>query len=164
MAIVIDASVGTSTANSYVTMAEADDYFNSHIASQSWDSATNRKALLVHSSRNLDSFMTWYGDRLADETTQSMDWPRINVLNVDSDIVPQRLKNAVLELASFLALNGTSVDLAEASKIKVGPLTIDLDSDGAGYLLPPQISRILSSLGIPKSLPKNGVSVVALSR
>jgi len=161
----IDASVGTLTANSYVTIAEADAYFANHISSDSWDTYTQRSALLINASRLLDHYMDWNGTPVNNETIQSMGWPRYDVYDVDSDIIPQRVKNATFELANYIAGNsGISSDLAEVNKIKVGPITIDLDSEGSGYLLPPQISRILSNLGAPKTLPKNGVSVVSLTR
>lgn len=164
MPFVLDATVGTATANSYVTLAEANTYFASHISSSSWDGASHQEVLLSHASRLLDHFMDWNGDRAEDETDQSMDWPRDEVYGVDNTIVPQRVKNATFELANYLALNGTNFDLAETTKIKVGPISIDLDADGSGFLLPPQISRILSNLGSPKALPKNGVAVVNLTR
>lgn len=164
MPFVLDATVGTATANSYATLAEANTYFAGHFSSSAWDGASDQEVLLSYSSRLLDHFMDWNGVRVENEELQAMDWPRDEVYGVDVDIVPQRVKNAVFELANYLAANGTNVDLAEASKIKVGPISIDIDADGAGFLLPPQISRILSNLGSPKSLPKNGVAVAKLVR
>lgn len=161
----VDASVGTLTANSYVTIAEADAYFANHIASTSYDAFTQRTSLLVNASRLLDHYMDWFGTAVADETVQAMSWPRDGVHDVDNDIVPQRVKNATFELANHIAgTGGVSADLAEVNKLKIGPISIDLDSEGSGYLLPPQISRILSNLGVAKGLPKNGVSVVSLVR
>ena len=161
----LDASVGTLTANSYVTIAEADAYFLTHVTPSPYEDADDPDVLLIYASRTLDFYMDWNGERVADETVQSMEWPRYGVYDVDSDIIPQRVKNATLELANYLAVNsGVSSNLADVNRIKVGPITIDLDSEGSGFLLPPQISRILSKLGAPKTLPKNGVSVVSLVR
>ena len=163
MPVVIDATVGGLTANCYVTRAEADAYFESHISSAGWDAATNKDALLIHSSRLLDHYMDWNGVQYEDETLQYMQWPRSGVYDVDYDIIPTRVKEATYELANWMAANGTSVETADASKIRVGPFTIDLDTD-AGYMLPPQISRLLTALGSPKNLPKNGVGQATLSR
>ena len=146
-------------------MAEANAYFLTHVNPIPYDDYPDQDIVLMDASRSLDFYMDWYGEAVANETIQAMGWPRVDVFDTPSDIIPQRVKNATFELANYIAdNNGVIVELAEVNKIKVGPIAIDLDSEGSGYLLPPQISRILSNLGVPKSLPKNGVSVVALSR
>lgn len=160
----IDASIGGSASNSYLTVAEADTYFNGHIDASAWEKSTQKEELLIHATRLLDFYMDWDGDRIANETVQALDWPRYNVIDIPDNIIPVRVKNAVCELASYIQTKGSSFNLADASKIKVGPITIDIDADNSGFLLPPQISRILSKLGSPSTLPKNGISTVALTR
>lgn len=162
--ITLDASVGGLGPNSYLTEAEANAYFDLHFTPNPFLSATNPRVLLTHSTRLLDFYMDWDGVRKQDETLQSLDWPRWDVMDVLSTIIPIRVKDAVCELASYLAINGVSTDLAEINKIRVGPITLDLDSDGSGFLLPPQVTRMLNHLGSGKSLPKNSISTVALVR
>lgn len=162
--ITIDATVGTVTANSYLTEAEADAYFDGHFAPNPWLKSQIRLVLLVHSTRLLDQYMDWDGFRVNPEATQSLEWPRTGVLDVLDTIIPSRVKNAVCELASYLAINGVSEDFAEVEKIRVGPITIDLNTDRLGFLLPPLVSRMLNHLGSAKSLPQNTISSVALVR
>lgn len=162
--ITIDAGVGGLGPNSYLTKANADAYFDLHFTPNPFLEAQNPLILLTHSTRLLDFYMDWDGVRFQDETLQSLEWPRFDVLDVLTTIIPQRVKDAVCELASYLAVNGVSTDLAEVDKIRVGPITIDLDSDGSGFLLPPQVTRMLNHLGSAKALPKNSISTVALVR
>jgi hypothetical protein len=162
--VIIDATIGGLAPNSYITEAAANAYFDLHFTPNPFLKAQNPRVLLTHSTRLLDFYMDWDGVRFQDETLQSLDWPRYQVLDVLSDIIPQRVKDAVCELSSYLATNGVSTDLAEVNKIRVGPITLDLDSDGSGFLLPPQVTRMLNHLGSAKSLPKNSISTVALVR
>ena len=162
--ITIDASVGGAAANSYLTEAEADAYFDGHITPNPFLNASNRKVLLVHATRLLDHYMEWDGIRMDPEEDQALEWPRQNVLDVLTTVVPIRVKNAVCELAAYIATNQTSEDLAEVDKIRIGPITIELDSEGSGFLLPPGVVRMLNHLGSAKSLPKSGISTVALVR
>ncbi len=162
--IIIDASVGTATANSYLTEAEADAYFDGHFAPNPWLKSQVRLVLLVHSTRLLDQYMDWDGFRLNSEADQSLEWPRTGVLDVLHTIVPLRVKNAVCELASYLAINGVSEDFADVEKIRIGPITIDLTKDRLGFLLPPLVSRMLNHLGSAKLLPENTFSTVELVR
>ena len=164
MAFTLDATVGGASSNSYVTLAEANSYFASHISSSSWDAAQNQEVLLSHSSRLLDHYMDWLGEPMEDESLQSMGWPRSGLDEIFETNIPQRVKNAAFELANYLAANGTSVDEGDVTRIRVGPLSIDLQEDGSGHLLPPEITRLLTSLGSVKPLPKNGISTVSLTR
>jgi hypothetical protein len=124
----------------------------------------DRVELLIYSTRLLDYYMDWDGVKVEDEVTQALEWPRFGVNDVLSTIIPTRLKNAVCELAMYIAINGTHEDLAEVDRIRVGPITLDFDSDGSGFLIPPTVSRMLNHLGVAKSLPKNGIASIALVR
>ena len=56
MAIVLDATVGGSSANSYCTRAEGDTYHEAHLYATAWTGATsgNKDAALVWATRMLD--------------------------------------------------------------------------------------------------------------
>ena len=159
----LDSSVGTSTANSYVSVADADEYFSSHINSSLWDSQTNKSDLLIYATQLLDQYMDWDGIRVNDESQQALEWPRI-VEDYPNNVIPKRVVQATCELALYVAQNGKAFNLADVSRVKVGPITIDIDSDSSGFILPPQITRILLPVGSSKNLPKNGVNTVAIYR
>ena len=91
MAFVLDADPASATMNCYVTVAEADDYFEARFdpldegedGNSAWlgFSDTKKTALLVSASRDLDNFT--YGG-LPVENVQPMKWPRKNVYMHDS--------------------------------------------------------------------------------
>ena len=164
----LNATVGASDANSYVTKAEADSYFGDRLHSEDWDDADNPDSALVTASRMLDWYVKWKGWRSS--TTQSMLWPRTEVLrrdgtSVDDDIIPPEVKTAAFELAySSLSESRTSDDpMAGLDQIKAGSLMIKAGSGGydstALDTIPEHIYKILSDL-----YSGGGISVVRLSR
>jgi hypothetical protein len=111
----LDATVGGSTSNSYVTRAEADAYFADRLNATDFTGAStaNRDAALITATRRIDEEM-FLG--LKASTTQALKWPRVNVQDedgyyFDSEAIPERVKQATfitaLELlrADFLAEN-----------------------------------------------------------
>ena len=74
MAATIDATLKGASANSYVTLAEAEAYFETVPHDEHWtgsDDAKNR--VLITATRYLDAF-EYYGKRCS--TTQALKWPR----------------------------------------------------------------------------------------
>lgn len=164
----IDAEVGSSTANSYVTLAEANSYFNDRLHSEIWDDADDNASALVTASKMLDWYIKWKGYRSS--TTQSMLWPRTSVLRkdgtaVDTDIIPADVKVAVYELAlSSIEEDRTADDpLAGIEQLKAGSLMLKADngdSDStAQKVIPEKVWNILSDLWTSGSM-----SVVRLMR
>lgn len=106
MTATIDATVGGASANSYVTLAAANTYFETTPESSTWtdktDDAKNRA--LISATRWLDT-LSYYGDRCA--TDQALKWPRKNYTVDDIDLVctliPEQIKVATYELARALA-------------------------------------------------------------
>lgn len=123
MAVTIVATAGSATANSYVTLAQADSYMESRLNASSWDDATedNQNRALVEATRELDVLM--YGGRKATDT-QALQWPRDNAVDPDSPNawlfenteIPQRLKDAQCELAfQFIKAGTTDVAALDAT-------------------------------------------------
>jgi len=152
----LDASVGTSTANSYVTVVESDDYFSTRLhGTSSWSALVDKESALITATKMLDWFVAWKGTKVLD--TQSLQWPRNSVLrpsgvSVDSYIVPDEVKVAVYELA-FASIKGDRVSestLDGLLQVKAGPLM--LKTDGGGFdstkkeSIPDHIWKILSDL------------------
>ena len=164
----LNATVGASDANSYVTVAEANAYFRHRLHSEDWDDADAPDSALVTASRMLDWYVKWKGWRSS--TTQAMLWPRTEVLrrdgtSVDDDIIPPEVKTATYELAfSSLAESRVGDDpLAGIEQLKAGSLMIKADSGDydstALDTIPEHVWKILSDL-----YSGGGMAVVRLSR
>lgn len=116
MAFVFDSTAKSATANSYVSVSEADDYFAAHLDSNFWPTASkDKQAALVMATNRIDA-ETFQGRRT--ELTQSLQWPRSWVVArgsafVDSDIIPRELKIATFEMALHYL------------KMKAGEFTVD---------------------------------------
>ena len=68
MAATITATLKSATANSYVTLAEANTYFETVPDSTTWDNKTDdqKKRALISATRWIDS-LNFYGDRCDDD-------------------------------------------------------------------------------------------------
>lgn len=124
MAFTFDATVGGASANSYVSVSDADDYFAAHLDGSFWAIPTARKqAALVQATNRLD--MEGYeGLPTTDLPGQRLQWPRKYILDRDTDfdgypyvtetatitytlggsylpdnVIPKELKDATCEMA-----------------------------------------------------------------
>lgn len=144
MAATITATVGDASANSYATEAEFSTYMDGRLTRTAYDTATTdeRVRALISAARRLDQ-ETYKGVRV--NATQAMQWPRYGVENpdlaysvldgptftestwYDTDKIPQRVKNAQMELA-YLILSGdfdpAPTGLEGYSAVVVGPIEV----------------------------------------
>jgi hypothetical protein len=155
MAITFNTTVGDPAANSYATVAEADDYLTQarlHV-STGWTELTNnqKEAALMWATREVDLY-EYVGTLLA--TDQALQWPRLNAYTHDGrlvaeDAIPQAVKDAQAELAYFLAqADPAGVPAGEEfEKVKVGPIEVSFkDRAGSGEILeqaPPDVRAML---------------------
>jgi hypothetical protein len=106
VAATIVATLKSATANSYVTLAEANTYFETVPDSTTWDNKTDdqKNRALISATRWIDS-QQYYGDRCDED--QALKWPRNNyeVDNVElaCTAIPKDIKYAQYELARALA-------------------------------------------------------------
>lgn len=168
MAISIVETVGSASANSFVSAAEFASYAESRIDSSAYDDATTdaQNRALAEATRDL-SARNWQGRRT--DNTQALSWPREWVTNpddanydyYDSNVIPQRVKDATCELALQYLRAGTS-DISEldatigVKREKVGPLEteyFDPDDRARGIARFPSVTRFIARL-----LAGNGVS------
>lgn len=82
---------------SYVTISEADTYFETRMFSEGWDRAltTQRNKALGHATKILDA-LSYLGAKTI--STQDNEFPR----DITSDVVPQDVKDATCEIALAL--------------------------------------------------------------
>lgn len=106
MPATINATLSSASANSYVTLAEADSYFETIPDSSSWTTKTTdqKNRALISATRWIDS-LNFYGDRC--DNGQALKWPRNNWLVDRVELVcttiPNPIKYATFELARELA-------------------------------------------------------------
>jgi len=119
MALTLVTTVGASSANSYVTKAEADTYAESVFPASTVDAWTHGATedqirALVRATELLDQ-MRSAGDRV--DATQKLAWPRAGVTKPDgssaylSTEIPELIKRAQARLAFFLLQHATDPDV-----------------------------------------------------
>jgi hypothetical protein len=105
MTVTVTATAGASNANSYLTVAAADDLAGLYLGTLSWSSATtdNKGRALIMATRYLDQ-LEWIGSRAT--TTQALAWPRLDAAcdeqSYGSGVIPQPIKQACFDLAEAL--------------------------------------------------------------
>lgn len=106
MAATINATLSSTTANSYVTLADANAYFETVPDSSTWTNKTDdqKNRALISATRWIDS-LNYYGDRCDED--QALKWPRNNYdvdgVELECSLIPNDIKYATYELARALA-------------------------------------------------------------
>lgn len=176
MAIVLVATVGGSTSNTYQTLAEAQDIIDGLVLDAdvtAWATATTdaKNRALYTAAQRLDR-ERYLGARSTD--TQSMQWPRTGVRKPDTYIntyavgfpfristdyytdteIPSQIKQAQAVLAVFLNNNTDSLGLSgleDYNSVSIGPISVTLNTSSpqAGAdKVPPMMERYLTGLRI----------------
>jgi hypothetical protein len=132
----IVATVGGSTSNSYATLLEGDAYCDARLNASAWNDEPDddeKARALIEATRELNLLM-YVGYTVTDE--QALVWPRGYATDPDSpiladfdtDVIPQRVKDAVCELALQFLIAGTT-DIASLESTQgviektIGPIT-----------------------------------------
>lgn len=132
MAAVIDATLSGASANSYVTLAAADTYFETVPESSTWINKSNdtKNRALISATRWIDA-LSFYGDRCT--TTQALKWPRedytVDGIDLTCSLIPEPLKIATYELARALAndtdaITGTTGTTGIYDEVELGELKV----------------------------------------
>ena len=122
-------TVGT---NSYVSLAEADEYFASRLDVAAWTEATSelRESALVTAAMALEQY-TWVG--VIADPVQALAWPRkgsyfdprMGYTVALTDSVPERIRRAQMELAyHFLHNDGVLDSNGTVTEVQVGPIAV----------------------------------------
>jgi len=140
VAATITATLKSATANSYVTLAEADTYFETAPSSTTWDDKSDdqKNRALIAACRWIDS-LNYLGDRC--DNDQALKWPRNNyhVDNVElvCTAIPRGIKYAQYELAHALANDTTAVTGNKGTdgtyeEVKLGDIEVKYNTDSQG--------------------------------
>ena len=161
MAFTFDATPKGASANSYATVAEADDYFGGRLNAGAWSAAGANKAIaLAMATARLDAEQ-YLGAPTT--TEQRLKWPRSSVLRdgpssddsvwyggtmYDIDTVPRPIKEACYELALALLTAGATDPLAETGleqfeRLAVGSVDLTMRDGFRAGQLPATVSRLL---------------------
>jgi hypothetical protein len=149
----IDATPSGDHANSYISIADADDYFSNHLYASAWDDASleNQEKALKTSTRILDEKIDWIG--LKNTKEQALAWGRSGVVDdgydVDPTIVPDAVKNATAEFAKFLIADNSTEnpDGQGLEKLEVGSVKLTFDKSDTPDVLPNIVQEMLRGWG-----------------
>jgi hypothetical protein len=140
---VVEDGTSKTDSNSYLSVADADQYHENHSGSTTWSGATqaNKEKALRLATQYLDVV---YGDRWKGTRTdyeQALDWPRWDVMPHDedtwwdSDAMPQPLLDACAELALIsmgetLLPDQSNPGTVKSTAVRVGELSERIDYMG----------------------------------
>jgi hypothetical protein len=149
----LDASIGTTTANSYALVAEADAYYVDMFNRPLWASSSNanKEAALVTASRMLDYYTDWVGTPVTD--VQAMGWPRDSAYNqvgtlYSNTAIPMPVKFAVYELAYYILENGgLSFAQQVIDEVRVSSINVKFSENGVIAGIPDYIMSLVRFIG-----------------
>jgi hypothetical protein len=134
MPVTIVATAGAANANSYITLAEFESYLESclHVSAVVTAATTDTKnRALVTATRLLDQLIEWDGEPTT-PGTQALQWPRTDLEDdkgedLDSETIPQRLKDAACELARYLIVTDATAELSTAGMTSLGVGSVSIE-------------------------------------
>ncbi len=140
MAATITATLKGETSNSYVTLAEANTYFETAPEESTWDDKSDdqKNRALISACRWIDT-LNFLGDRC--DNDQALKWPRNNyhVDNVElvCTAIPSNIKSAQYELARALAndtdaITGNKGTDGTYEEVKLGDIEVKYNTDSQG--------------------------------
>jgi len=132
VAAVIDATLGGASANSYVTLADADAYFETVPDSTDWvsKSTDQKNRALISATRWID-VLSFYGKRCSE--TQALKWPRkeyeVDGIELACTLIPFGIEVATYELARALAndtdaITGSTGTTGIYDQVELGELKV----------------------------------------
>ena len=140
MAATITATLSSASANSYVTLAEANTYFETVPDSSTWTNKTDdqKNRALIAATRWIDSFV-YYGNRCDDG--QALKFTRNNYQVDDVELscttIPNNIKYAQYELARALAnetdaMTGNTGTDGNIEEVKLGDIQVKYNTASQG--------------------------------
>ena len=160
----LDTSIGTLTANSYATLAEADTYHSTRLHNAQWAAAeeADKEVALLWATRMLDNGVEFVGRRYGLHQEQALQWPRYGVFDsnryyIEEDVIPKQVKDAQCELAWLLLQSdrtspSTGAAVASIRDITVGPIKLGFnESKDTIDVIPRGVIDLLQGLGVAVS-------------
>ena len=140
MAATINATIKGENANSYVTLAEANIYFETVPDSSTWTNKTDdqKNRALIAATRWIDTFV-YQGDRC--DENQALKFPRTNYqvdrVELSCSTIPNNIKYAQYELARALAnetdaMTGNTGTDGNIEQVKLGDIQVKYNTKSQG--------------------------------
>jgi hypothetical protein len=155
MAFSLDATISGTTANSYSTVADGDDYFAGRLKSTAWTESSNstKEAALVQATRRINREL-FSGFKAS--SAQSLMWPRTSIYDhygnaVPSDSIPSGVFEATLELCLWYLDEDNRLlsdqDLQDFDSYNLGPISVAPTKKMQKSDLPGHVFALLHSIG-----------------
>lgn len=136
MAVVLNATPSSASANAYLLVAAADAYVESYVLDEAtrlaWAALSDddKARLIIQATRQIDWYFEFKGQKTVFD--QALQWPRMHVWRdrldyVDYTTIPNEVIHATMEQLLFLMENGDETpagDQAQFDEIAVGPIKI----------------------------------------
>lgn len=139
MTLIVEDGTGLATAESYVSVADADAYHTKMgTAAASWGDLTTavKEAALRRATQFIDTRYRFQG--VVNSGTQALLWPRVGVwlhgYYVEATTIPQRLKDACAELAMRAAAGDLLPDADEGGEVSAESISIGPISESKTYV------------------------------
>ena len=170
MALTITSTAKDPSANSYISLSDANYFFSTKFKeSAPWLALTNdqRVQLLIEATRILETYI-YGGTRTT--TTQALSWPRSNLVSregtiVNSQTIPKQLEAAQCEMAAWLLTEDdrmlSDIDLQQVDQFKAGPL--DIKVKASAVTVPPMVKALISSISPEALVTVDNTSVKQVS-
>lgn len=149
MAFVVETGQGSSNANSFASVANANDYASTRSLTAWTGSDAVKESALVRATDYMEATyrQSWLGFRTSQ--TQALSWPRTNVevdlFPLDADIVPVPVINACIELAIRALTENLLDDLGQRVKReKVDVVEVEYADGSDAVKRFAMVSRMLS--------------------
>tara|TARA_Y100000310_G_scaffold160700_1_gene160534 strand:- start:1261 stop:1764 length:504 start_codon:yes stop_codon:yes gene_type:complete len=151
--LVVEDGTGLSTANTYISLADAETYFEGRLNITDWDGATdaNKNIALAMSAALLDDYFKFEGHKTTQE--QALSWPRYDIhidgFHIPSTTIPQRLKDACAEYAMWLLRSDRTAeeDSVGFKSLKAGSLSMEIDPNDRAATVPDVVVKMLAEIG-----------------
>lgn len=130
----VDATIGGTTANSYLTVAAADAVAATVLGrfAEAWRAATipDKEAALIRATQEIDLEIgrTTYGPRITGQALLFPRWEDID--DAGAPIIPGRIVRAVYQQAAYLLVNATQIDEAASRRSKGFSSYVNPDGTG----------------------------------
>lgn len=149
MALVVEDGNGLSTANAFISVADADAR-HTLLGNSAWTGATGvKEAAIARATAYMEQAYRsrWTGCRVRSE--QALSWPRYEVVvdgySVDSDAVPTEVVNACADLALRALSDDLNADQTRAViREKVGPLETEYSPHSPQAVRYPSVTMTLA--------------------
>jgi len=159
MAILVDATIGGASSNSYLTVARAGVLAETLPHMDAWlqDMEVNKPQLLVHATRLIDRHFVPIGMKTSD--TQALMWPRKHAVDVGTGllladtVIPTFVEMATLEWAAALHENPDPYAEVGHGLRRLRTPSYEMEFDGN---TPSLIPRVVSMLLGPYSMKASG--------